>query len=97
MFGTSKQHQLQAARIQTLEARVRTLDALVGRLAERAGVGDEELARLRGIADTGITPQIEALAGQGKDIEAIKAYRQHTGAGLKQAKDAIDAFRARSA
>lgn len=97
MFGTSKQNQLQAAHIQSLEARVRTLDALVVQLAQRAGVSDEELARLRGISDTGITPEIEALVRQGKDIEAIKAYRQLTGAGLKQAKDAIDAYRARSA
>jgi large subunit ribosomal protein L7/L12 len=96
MFGSSKRDQLQA-HIESLETRVRTLDALVVQLAERAGVGDEELARLRGIADTGITPQIEALVAQGRDIEAIKAYRQHTGAGLKQAKDAIDAYRARSA
>lgn len=29
---------------------------------------------------------------QGNKIEAIKAYREHTGTGLKEAKDAIDAL-----
>lgn len=40
------------------------------------------------------TAQTEALQWlrQGNKIEAIKVYRQHTGTGLKEAKDAIDAL-----
>jgi len=34
------------------------------------------------------------LAGEGRKIEAIKAYREATGAGLKDAKDAVEAYRA---
>jgi hypothetical protein len=32
------------------------------------------------------------LVRQGRKIQAIKAYRERTGAGLRQAKDAIDAM-----
>jgi len=34
--------------------------------------------------------QVEALLAQGKTIQAIKAYREATGAGLKEAKEAVD-------
>ena len=36
---------------------------------------------------------IEGLVRAGRNIEAIKAYRQQTGVGLKEAKDAIDRLR----
>jgi ribosomal protein L7/L12 len=35
-------------------------------------------------------PQIVALVQQGKKIEAIKIYRERTGLGLKEAKDAVE-------
>ena len=38
---------------------------------------------------------VEALMRAGKMIEAIKLYRLQTGCGLKEAKDAVDALRAR--
>jgi ribosomal protein L7/L12 len=34
--------------------------------------------------------RVEALLGQGKTIQAIKAYREATGAGLREAKEAVD-------
>ncbi|MFG2362682.1 ribosomal protein L7/L12 [Streptomyces mirabilis] len=34
--------------------------------------------------------QVAALAREGRKIQAIKAYREVTGAGLKEAKDAVD-------
>ncbi len=34
--------------------------------------------------------QVEALLGQGKTIQAIKAYREATGADLREAKQAMD-------
>jgi ribosomal protein L7/L12 len=34
--------------------------------------------------------QVEALLRRGKTIEAIKAYREATGAGLREAKEAVD-------
>jgi ribosomal protein L7/L12 len=33
---------------------------------------------------------VEALLGQGKTIQAIKAYREATGADLREAKEAVD-------
>lgn len=53
-----------------------------------------ELAQLRGSTRPGITPEIRDLVARGQHIQAIKAYRDETGAGLKEAKDAIDAFAA---
>ncbi|WNM28996.1 ribosomal protein L7/L12 [Streptomyces sp. Li-HN-5-11] len=34
--------------------------------------------------------EVAGLARAGRKIEAIKAYREATGAGLKEAKDAVD-------
>lgn len=91
MFGRDKQLQ---ARVDHLAREVRVLEDLVARLAHRAGVGSAELAELRGQTQPGITPEIRSLVAEGRHIPAIKAYREQTGAGLKEAKDAIDAFAA---
>lgn len=34
--------------------------------------------------------KVEALLGQGRTIQAIKAYREATGADLREAKEAVD-------
>ena len=39
---------------------------------------------------SGITEDVVALARGGKKIEAIKRYRELTGVGLREAKDAVD-------
>lgn len=36
--------------------------------------------------------EIQQLVNQGKKIEAIKLYREQTGAGLKEAKDAVESL-----
>jgi ribosomal protein L7/L12 len=36
--------------------------------------------------------EIRALLGEGQKIEAIKLYRQRTGVGLRQAKEAVEAI-----
>jgi large subunit ribosomal protein L7/L12 len=46
--------------------------------------------------EDGLPPEIYELIARGKLIEAIKVYRQVTGAGLKEAKDAVDAIAGRS-
>ena len=51
---------------------------------QRWGFGDEPGA---GDVDTS---DLELLVQQGNKIEAIKRYRERTGVGLKEAKDAID-------
>lgn len=91
MFGKSAQQQKQADH---LRAQNRRLESLVGLLAERAGVGEAELERLREESGAPRVPEeCRRLVAEGKVIEAIKVYRERTGAGLKEAKDAIDRFR----
>ncbi|MGP9683368.1 hypothetical protein [Brachybacterium sp. AOP3-A1-3] len=92
MFGRTAQHQKQ---IENLQAHVRRLESLVDALATRAGVGEEELQELRGQAGAQIPERCRALADEGRHIEAIKVYRELTGAGLKGAKDAVDRYRER--
>jgi ribosomal protein L7/L12 len=92
MFGRAARQQKQ---IEALQARNRHLESLVRVLAGRAGVGEAELAELRGQAGAMIPEQCQQLVADGKYIEAIKVYRERTGAGLKDAKNAIDAYRDR--
>lgn len=91
MFGRAAQQQKQ---IETLQAHVRRLEGLVDVLAARGDVGEEELRDLRGQAGAQIPERCRALADEGRHIEAIKAYRELTGAGLVDAKNAIDQYRA---
>ncbi len=91
MFGCARQQQIQIEQLQTQNAR---LEGLVGHLAERAGVGEAELERLREESGApGVPEECRRLIAEGKVIEAIKVYRERTGAGLKEAKDAIDRSR----
>lgn len=92
MFGRTQQLKV---RVDFLQREVRELEELVKQLADRAGVGEAELLNMRGWVEPGITPEIRELVADDRYIEAIKAYREETGAGLKDAKDAIDALRDR--
>ncbi|MFT4260483.1 ribosomal protein L7/L12 [Microbacterium sp.] len=40
-----------------------------------------------------VSAEIDGLLAVGRKIEAIKVYREHTGVGLKEAKDAVEAWR----
>ena len=73
---------------------------------ERTGAGLKEakdaveaIQRGQAPALTGLDEALErelvGLLQQGQKIEAIKLYRERTGAGLKEAKDAVDALAAR--
>ncbi|QKT07137.1 hypothetical protein HUN08_07940 [Gordonia sp. X0973] len=91
MFGRlrrAEQH------IDQLQARIWKLEGLI---AERAGVDGDELARLLVESDPGLTTEVRELAEQGQTVAAIRAYRVATGAGLKAAKDAVEAYAARLA
>lgn len=48
------------------------------------------------VAPEEMNPEIERLVATGQVIEAIKLYRELTGAGLKESKDAVDLIRVRS-
>jgi hypothetical protein len=76
---------------------------LRGRRAEVVG-GDQKPTRSRPVTPPPSSPQpmtgtlspldhhVRKLAAEGKKIEAIKAVREHTGLGLKEAKDYVEAI-----
>lgn len=53
---------------------------------------DREPAAQSIAADPGLTDSVRQLARQGRKIHAIKKYREATGASLKDAKDAVEAW-----
>jgi len=44
--------------------------------------------------DTNLEAELRALLTEGRKIEAIKLYRERTGLGLQEAKDAVEAIAA---
>ena len=67
--------------------RIEELENRVAKLERMAGVPSSDSD------GTGVSSRVMELMSQGKKIAAIKAYRQETGVGLKEAKEAlIDAF-----
>jgi ribosomal protein L7/L12 len=71
-----------------LQFRLRQLEEQVELLSSRAGVPWS--AAMTPGADGGVPPDVISLAQSGQKIEAIKRYRQLTGVGLAEAKDAVD-------
>jgi ribosomal protein L7/L12 len=69
-----------------LRQRVAKLERQVAFLTERLGVAYHDEP------DIGVSPEILDLLRRGRKIQAIKLYRQETGAGLKDAKDFIDSL-----
>lgn len=77
-------------RIDELERQVRRQGELIDILYRRLGVGQLDAAGMPS-ADGSYPDVVDAL-NQGKLIEAIKLYREHTHVGLKEAKDAVEAL-----
>lgn len=76
-------------RIDELERQVRRQGDLIDILCKRLGIGQLDAA---GMPSDGAYPDVvEAIRG-GQLIVAIKAYREHTGVGLREAKDAVEAL-----
>jgi ribosomal protein L7/L12 len=73
----------------TDEGRIQRLERKVDFLFQRFGV--DPSAAFAADADELPTSFYEALQ-RGRTIEAIKIYREATGVGLKQAKDAVEAM-----
>ena len=71
-----------------LNFRLRQLEKQVEVLSQRAGV--PWYAEMTPGASAGVDPEVVALAQSGKKIEAIKRYRELTGVGLAEAKEAVD-------
>ena len=70
----------------TLSLRFRRLEEQVALLSARAGLPWDD-------GTSGIPSHVVALAREGKKIEAIKAYREATGVGLAEAKQAVEQLR----
>ena len=81
MFGTGD-------RIAALSRRVTNLERLVEVLAERAGISRDELEAIA--PDYWLPHDVKALAEEGRTIQAIKLLREHTGMGLREAKEMVD-------
>lgn len=89
-----------AERIDRLERQVRYLLQYIGVDPEIAATDDAAIAAGPPMAAAfgaasrmgGPPPEIVALVQAGKLIQAIKAYRQMTGADLKESKNVIDSL-----
>ena len=70
-----------------LQFRLRQLEEQVERLSTQAGLPWSAAMTPEG---GGVDSQVVALAQSGQKIEAIKRYRELTGAGLAEAKQVVD-------
>lgn len=88
MFGSADSND-----IARLTRRVIELEEAVEFLARRTGIAPEELARVA----PGLVPPQEVLdlLAEGKEVAAIKRYREITGADLVEAKLSVDALKKR--
>ena len=75
--------------IEELQRQVRRQGELIDALYRQLGIGQLDA---NGIPSDGAYPEVvEAIRG-GNTIQAIKHYRERTGVGLKEAKDAVEAL-----
>ena len=103
VFGDSAQDQVDLAhvneRLDRLESALASLQAQVAALITGAAGAPNPLAG----TDPGDVPygnnlgvggpwldEVRSLKAEGNLIQAIKVYREHTGLGLKEAKDAVE-------
>ncbi|MFG1646993.1 ribosomal protein L7/L12 [Amycolatopsis sp. NPDC049252] len=73
-------------RVNRLERRLARMELKLDAIAGHLGVAAAEAAQPQ-LADL---PEVRKYLMEGKKIQAIKAYRESTGAGLKDAKDAVE-------
>jgi ribosomal protein L7/L12 len=67
-----------------------TVGALRGQLTRMEQKLNQALAKLGVMPNKDVPPEVIGLLQAGRKIEAIKVYRDATGAGLKEAKDAVE-------
>ncbi len=86
-IGPGSGNDADRARIADLEMRVARLEAQLAQVAPAGGPGGFAAA-----APEAWVAEVQDLKRSGKVINAIKLYRERTGVGLKEAKDAVDAL-----
>jgi large subunit ribosomal protein L7/L12 len=89
IFGGSAQDDVD---LRELKDRVSRLEATVASLqGQLAALGSGPAPAVSAPpADLAWLAEVRRLKDSGKLIHAIKAYREHTGVGLKEAKDAVE-------
>ena len=75
--------------IEELQRQVKRQGELIDALYRRLGIGQLDAA---GIPTDGSYPEVVDAIRGGNLIQAIKHYRERTGVGLKEAKDAVEAL-----
>lgn len=75
--------------IEELQRQVKRQGELIDALYRRLGIGQLDAA---GIPTDGSFPEVVDAIRGGNLIQAIKHYRERTGVGLKEAKDAVEAL-----
>ncbi|MXG90279.1 ribosomal protein L7/L12 [Nocardioides flavescens] len=88
----SPQADVDSRQVADLTARVTQLEAAVARLEAQLGAGGGAVAAAPPPPDPAWLVEVRSLLVRGKKIQAIKVYREGTGAGLKEAKDAVEAM-----
>ncbi len=78
-------------RLDALEARVQQLEAMVALMTQEQGSPAPAGTTNAGLS-TDVLARVQRLKRDGKVIHAVKAYREATGVGLKEAKNAVDAL-----
>lgn len=73
--------------------RLHRLEQKVDFLLNELGLAQRAEASLFANPGNSMLAEVAALLRQNRKIEAIKVYREHTGVGLKEAKDVIDNMR----
>lgn len=68
------------------DARLRRIDRKLDVILENLGI------ELSETVVSGLSSEVCRLADRGEKIEAIKRHREETGVGLKEAKDAVEAY-----
>ncbi|WEO97381.1 ribosomal protein L7/L12 [Streptomyces sp. FXJ1.172] len=71
------------SRLSGMDKRLVRIERQLALVADRLGLEEPDEQRAQ-------RERVEALVHEGKQIAAIKAYREMTGADLKEAKDAVD-------
>ncbi|MBN0044066.1 ribosomal protein L7/L12 [Streptomyces actuosus] len=71
------------SRLSGMDKRLVRIERRLALVADRLGVEEPDEQRAQ-------RERVEALAREGKQVAAIKAYREMTGTGLKEAKEAVD-------
>jgi large subunit ribosomal protein L7/L12 len=80
-----------AHRLDALEARVQQLEATVALLTHQQGLPAPAAPVVAGLS-ADVLARVQSLKREGKVIQAVKAYREATGDGLREAKAAVEAL-----